>query len=111
MLRRIYLLATPDEKEDGWEITTDPIKPKDAFMELVKHSYRLGIPDRKRLKTDFDNFGRVAASLDFFRLVYPRDLSLLPVVQEKILKHLDHNWITGDACALTSDTKRGPVHV
>jgi hypothetical protein len=57
-------------------------------MELVQYSYHMDINDSDRLKQDFELFSRIATLPLFYRLTYPRDLSLLHSVQEAILENI-----------------------
>jgi hypothetical protein len=88
LLRRIYVLAPSEETNDPQVISLAPLPPRDTFMELVKHTYRLDITDRASLGDEFEGLGRVAASLPICRLAFPWDLSLLSAVRDAILEDL-----------------------
>jgi len=87
-LKRIYVLSARQKKKDDSTVTIDPLGPREAFMELVKHLYRLGLNTRKRLREEFQTLGRLVNSLSVRRLCYPRDYALLPDVHEAILADL-----------------------
>lgn len=87
-LHRIYILTRHSETENRHNITIDPLSPRDAFMALIKHPYRLEIGIRDRLRKEFDVLGRVVNSLVVCALNYPRDYALLPNVCEAILADL-----------------------
>jgi hypothetical protein len=87
-LYRIYILARHDDVNREPAITIDPLSPRDAFMALVKHPYRLEIGIRERLRKEFDVIGRVVNSIDVHCMSYPRDYALLPNVCETILADL-----------------------
>ena len=90
-LERIYVLSARQnrqKKKDDSTITIDPLAPREAFMELVKHPYRLGLNTRERLREEFQNLGRLVNSLAIRRIVYPRDYALLPDVHAAILADL-----------------------
>jgi len=87
-LHRIYTLARHVEINSGHAITINPLTPRDAFMELIKHPYRLEIDIRERLREEFNVLGRVVNSLDVRCMKYPRDYAMLPKVCEAILEDL-----------------------
>ena len=73
---------------DPVDVKGHHIAPRDAFIELVKHTYRLDLDDRTRLRDEFDSIGRIAARPSLvYRLAFRRDLSRLPAVQAAILEH------------------------
>ena len=88
-LDRIYVLSTHQEKKNKRTITIDSLLPREAFMELVKHPYRLGLNPRERLRGEFQTLGRLVNSLAVRRICYPRDYALLPEVREAILADLN----------------------
>jgi len=87
-LHRIYILDRHTEINNGHAITINPLTPRDAFMELIKHPYRLEIDIRERLREEFNVLGRVVSSLDVRCMKYPLDYALLPKVCEAILEDL-----------------------
>jgi len=90
-LDHIYVLSTKQKKKDNRTISIDPLSPREAFMELVKHPYRLGLNPRERLRKEFQTLGRLVNSLVVRRICYPRDYALLPDVHEAILADLNQN--------------------
>jgi hypothetical protein len=93
-LDRIYVLSPQQKKKDNRTITIDPLSPREAFMELVKHPYRLGLNPRERLRGEFQTLGRLVNSLAVRRICFPRDYALLPDVHEAILADLN-TGVTG----------------
>lgn len=87
-LGRIYVLSARQKKKDDSTVTIEPLAPREAFMELVKHPYRLGLNTRERLREEFQNLGRLVNSLAIRRIVYPRDYALLPEVHAAVLADL-----------------------
>lgn len=81
-LRRLYLLA---ECESSPAISIETLPPAEAFIELIKYTFRLDITDRKRLAEEFGPFSKLVASGRVKRLRYPRDVSVLPEVKAQIL--------------------------
>ncbi len=86
-LKRAYLLASVEEMDAADAITIVPIPPREALIEMVQYSYRLDINDSDRLKQDFELLSRIATLPLFYRLSYPRNLSLLHSVQDAILEN------------------------
>ena len=82
------MLSARQKNKDDSTVTIDPLGPREAFMELVKHPYRLGLNTRERLREEFQTLGRLVNSLAIRRIVYPRDYALLPDVHATILADL-----------------------
>jgi hypothetical protein len=53
--------------------TIEALRPAEALIELVKHSFLLDIEARDMLVRHFDDLTRLAALPIYFRLDYPRD--------------------------------------
>jgi hypothetical protein len=94
LLRSVYFLAASEEAGARLELAITPLHPRVAFMELLSHAYKLDIRDQAMLRKEFDILGRIVALPLFYRLAFPRDLSLLSTVQQAILSH------TGRRCAI-----------
>jgi len=87
-VRRMYVLGPPEPTARPCAVSITALAPREAFIELVKHTYRLDLDDRTRLRDEFDSIGRVAARPSLvYRLAFRRDLSRLPAVQAAILEH------------------------
>jgi len=87
-VRRMYVLgrAKPAARSRGVTITA--LTPREAFIELVKHTYRLDLDDHTRLRDEFDSISRISVRPSLiYRLAFRRDLSRLPAVQAAILEH------------------------
>jgi hypothetical protein len=82
-LNRIFVIDEP--AEGVHEITLTKLPVREAFMELVQHTFQLDIKDRSTLTQNASLFGRLAESGMFYRLSYPRNLALLPEVQAAII--------------------------
>ena len=87
-LLRIYILAPPEEVGSAKAVNISPLPPREAFIELVRYAFKLDITDRERLSKEFECLDRVVALPLFYRLAFPRDLSLLSAVREAILEDL-----------------------
>jgi hypothetical protein len=84
----MYVLSAKSGNRGDRSVTIDPLTPREAFMELVKHPYRLGLDNREWLKEEFQALGRLVNSLAVRRVTYPRNYGLLPKVCEAILEDL-----------------------
>lgn len=87
-LRRVFFLG----EGDALVPTIEPLRPAEALIELVKHSFLLDIEARDMLARHFDEVSRLAALPVYFRLDYPRAYQDLPTVREAIIMHaLEHH--------------------
>jgi hypothetical protein len=84
-LRRIYVLG--DDVPGPAAITA--LTPRDALIELVKHSFLLDVHVTELLATHFDRLSRMVRQPVCFRLDYPRRFDALPGVRAAILRHCD----------------------
>ena len=91
-LHKIYVLVATEQSEPSMP-TIDQLSPRDAFIELIAYSYRLRVSGHERLNQEFERIGRAASSLSLSRLTSPRNLSLLPVVQNAVLADLEMSTI------------------
>lgn len=87
-LRRVYVLVPPEKVSEARGITIAPLSPQEAFIELVRYAYKLDITDRERLKEEFDCISHIVSKPFFYRLTFPRNISLLASVRESILENL-----------------------
>lgn len=87
-LRRMYFLTPREEAKQTEATAIQRLSLREAFMEILKYAYLLDIGDREKLREQFDCLGRTSALAPFYRLAFPRQLSLLPRVQEAILASL-----------------------
>lgn len=82
-LRRVYFLGDGSAPTLSFE----HMKPADALIELVKHSFLLDIEEREMLAAHFDELSRLASLPIFYRLDYPRRYEDLAAVREAIIEH------------------------
>jgi hypothetical protein len=68
--------------------TLEAMRPAEALIELVKHSFLLDIEARDLLMRHFDDLTRLAALPIYFRLDYPRDYGALPAVRDAIAQQV-----------------------
>lgn len=89
MLRAVYAIEEPAEEDESTEVEIVPLTTSEALLEIVKHTFQLDNTDRNRIRQAFKHYERVARSVPFFRLTYPRDFDLLVTVQTTLLTHFD----------------------
>jgi hypothetical protein len=82
-LRRVFFLG----EGNALVPTIEPLRPAEALIELVKHSFLLDIESRDMLARHFDDLTRLAELPIYFRLDYPRRYKTLAVVREMIVRH------------------------
>ena len=68
--------------------TIEALRPAEALIELVKHSFLLDIEARDMLVRHFDDLTRLAALPIYFRLDYPRDYGALVAVRDAIVQQV-----------------------
>jgi len=90
-VRRVYVLAPPDQTGGTRDIRITPLTKRESLMELVKQSYRLDINDRTKLSKEFLWLTQTVALPLFYSLAFPRDISRLPEVLEAILANVKVN--------------------
>jgi hypothetical protein len=82
-LRRVYFLGDGSASA----ITFHRIKPAEALIELVKHSFLLDIEERAMLAAHFDELSGLASLPIYYRLDYPRRYEDLAKVRQAIIEH------------------------
>ncbi len=83
-LERVHLLA---EREDD-QVVIERLRPRDALVALLSHTYVLDVSDRDRLQAQFVSVSRALAAFDVRRLGYPRTLDRLGAVRAAIIEDL-----------------------
>ena len=82
-LRRVYFLGDGSASA----ITFQRMKPGEALIELVKHSFLLDIEEKQMLATHFDVLSTLASLPIYYRLDYPRRYEDLAAVRQAIIEH------------------------
>ncbi len=82
-LRRVFFLGTGDASAP----TIEPLRPAEAVIEMVKHSFLLDVEARDMLARHFDDLTRLAELPIYFRLDYPRRYNALAAVREAVIRH------------------------
>ncbi|MCX7013934.1 MAG: hypothetical protein NTW86_15515 [Candidatus Sumerlaeota bacterium] len=89
-LSRLYVL------EYGEALEIEPILPRDALKEMIRHlyvaPYGLDLLRVIGLGTVFDKFGALAARVPVFRLRRPRDLGALPEIARAVEEHMGREF-------------------
>lgn len=82
-LRRVYFLGAGLSPQ----LTFERLKPSEALIELVKHSFLLDIEERDMLAAQFDEFSRLVSQPICYRLDYPRRYEDLAFIRQAIVEH------------------------
>jgi hypothetical protein len=86
-LSRVYLLTRSEETGDT-RIRIQVAPAREAFIELVRHAFRLDVGDRKMLARQFRSLQRLVEHVPICRLTYPRDFAHLQAVAGAIADDL-----------------------
>lgn len=82
-LRRVYFLGDGSAPE----VMFQRMRPAEALIELVKHSFLLDIEEREMLAAHFDELSSLANLPIYYRLDYPRRFEELARVRQAIVEH------------------------
>jgi hypothetical protein len=86
----LYLPERRDPVEAGTEIRITPVSPRDAVIELVRHSFTPRVVEAIGLQPQrLDCFAQMVQQVPMRRLVYPSGFEHLPRVREAILEDLE----------------------
>ena len=84
-LKRIYVL------DEGMRQEIEPLRPQEAFVELVRHSYAVGhLGAVGATREHFRQCARIADSVSISRLKRQRSVSVLPDVARLVKEHIAH---------------------
>lgn len=83
-LRKLYLLADAEES-----VGIAPMNPREAYLEILKHVYRLGFSDWQRFKEECDFVANLVETATPCRLSFPRAYEFLPEVRRVLLADLN----------------------
>ncbi len=87
-LRAVYVLSGPREVFRKQRIQIATLSQREAFVELIRHTFNYVVTDPKRLQQLFSKSLQLASRVPVKRISYPRDLALLPEVRGRILTDL-----------------------
>ncbi len=85
----IYVLVDPQHTDADGPVSIQPMTAREGVVSLLEYSFRLDITDRERNAREFETLSRLAERLPLFRLSYPRQYEMLPLVRGTILAHVD----------------------
>lgn len=83
-LRRLYVLDARNVRADRAPIHIEPLAGRDAFLPLLKHTYRLDFDDGAALTRDLGRLASLVESRVVRRLAFPFVLSELHRVRQAI---------------------------
>ena len=87
-LRTVYVLSSPREVFRKQRIQIATLSQREAFVELIRHTFNHQVTDPGRLQRLFSKSMQLASRVPVKRISYPRDLALLPEVRNRILADL-----------------------
>ena len=82
-LKRIYFLG----EGVASSLMIEVVRPAEALVELVRHSFLLDIEEKELLAWHFDELVRLAELSIYYRIDYPRRYEDLPNIREAIIRH------------------------
>ena len=82
-LKTIYLLGN----EAPNSVTITQVSPRNAMIEMVKHSFLLDVEEDIMLRHHFEHLSRLAQSVPTFELNYPRNYQSLEEVRTALIQH------------------------
>lgn len=88
VLRRVYLLDAPTPHGSPEEISITSVSGRDAVIELLSYTFRLGMDVERSAFAELDMFSRLVSLGIVRRLHYPRDISSLARLRAAILTDL-----------------------
>lgn len=83
VLHRVYFLGEGSDQGPIFE----RLKPGEALIELLKHSFLLDIEERQMLAAHFDELASLVSRPIYYRLDYPRYFEGLATVRQSIVEH------------------------
>lgn len=84
-VKAIFILEAPDRCQADSPIKIAPITKRNALMSLIRQSFQLDVTDRQKNQNLFESLADMTQRLAAYSLVYPRDYSLLPAVQNEVV--------------------------
>ena len=87
-LTHLFVLPSPDERDDITEIEIRPLSRTGMFKELLKSSFNIETFDRPRLEKHFEFVAALASDVEGLTLRYPRGLHHLREVREAVVEHV-----------------------
>jgi hypothetical protein len=91
-LRRVYLLTGIQDPDDT-RIRIESVPRRDAFIQLVRHAFRLDTGDRTMLARQFRSLQRLVKRVSICRLIYPRNFDHLQLLAAAIADDLKNGTV------------------
>jgi hypothetical protein len=82
-LHRVYFLGEDAREKPSFE----RLKPGEALIELLKHSFLLDIEERQMLAAHFEDLSNLVVRPIYYRLDFPRYFDRLAEVRQAIIQH------------------------
>lgn len=87
-LGALYVLRSPERPADARAIRVSALRSRDAFLQLMKHTFNRIVVAPERLERQFESAARLASRVPIRRLSYTRGLARLPGVRDAVLADL-----------------------
>jgi hypothetical protein len=89
-LKALYVLSDPasGSVNKPARVRVEPCSRREAFLEVIRAAFNLLVVERDRVANQFGFARSLTADVPVRRLVYPRELSLLPAVCDRVLADL-----------------------
>ena len=84
-VKAVYSLAGPQEVVRKEQIRSEPLPPRQSFLELVKNTFNRRILDADRLERQLHETARLVSLVPIRKLSFPRVWRQLPSVREAII--------------------------
>lgn len=85
-LKKIYLMA--ESTEEQTHVNLFPLSPREAYLELLKHVYRLDVTDWVARREEFKFMVEIVEQARPYWLSYPHEFAFLPEVRRVLLDDL-----------------------
>jgi len=87
-VKAVYSLAGPREVVRRERIRSEPLSPRQSFLELLKNTFNRRILDADRLERQLHETARLVSLVPVRKLSFPRVWSQLPSVRDAIIRDL-----------------------
>ena len=97
-LKAVYSLAGPRDVFRQQDIRSEPLSPRQGFLELVKSTFNCRIRDTDRLQRQLHETACVVSLVPVRKLSFPRVWNQLASVRRAIISDLDLQVLTETVC-------------
>jgi hypothetical protein len=101
-VRALFVLARPSSAESD-EVQVERLSTGEGLARLSSYLFRLDTTDRELMARQFHFFGRLLTQALVYRLSYPRDFAILPVVRQRIFETLSCSAAASHSPPLSAD--------